>query len=88
MELNLYSHSLGLCVGETDLTQSRDMEVATDEASHTANGRTGRSLALPRQSLKWLVSGTARAVGPCPLCYGAQVVHSDVKNILKHSDFI
>lgn len=51
MELNLYSHYSGRCVGERDLTQSRAMEVATSEVSHTANGRAGRSLALPRQSL-------------------------------------
>lgn len=69
MELNLYLYSFGLCVGETDLAQSRAMEVATVEVSHTANGRTGRSLALPSQSLQWWVPGAARAVGTCPLCW-------------------
>lgn len=68
MELNLHLHSFGLCVGETDLSQSRDVEVATSEVFHTTNGRTGRSLALPSQSLKWSMSGTAHAVGTCPLC--------------------
>lgn len=69
MELNLYWRSFGFCVGETELAQSRDMEVAKNEVSHTTNGRSGRSLTLPSQPLKWSVSGTARAVGTCPLCW-------------------
>lgn len=69
VELNFHSHSFGLCVGETELAQSRDMEVATNEMSHTTTGRTGRSLRLPSQSLEWSGSGTAPAVGTCPLCW-------------------
>lgn len=87
VELNLYWHYFGLGVGEADLTQSRDVEVATNEVSHTTDGRTGRSWHCPTS-----------AVGTCPLCshmpylgahscpqlWGQEVVHPDGKVILKY----